>query len=90
MNINSAVIDIRLPADTTATEHGTNVIAAIRRLVGHPRPLQERHTSTPVTPTESRMDAAGMSTDLAGSTPTTSWVRALRRRSSPHKRLAGP
>ena len=39
MNINSAVIDIRLPADTTATEHRTNVIAAIRRLVGHPRPL---------------------------------------------------
>jgi hypothetical protein len=42
MNINSAVIDIRLPAETTATEHRTNVIAAIRWLVGHPRPLQER------------------------------------------------
>ena len=42
MNINSAVIDIRLPAETTGTEHRTNVIAAIRRLVGHPRLLQER------------------------------------------------
>lgn len=42
MNFNSAVIDIRLPADTTATEHRTDVIAAIRRLVGHPRPRQER------------------------------------------------
>ena len=42
MNINSAVIDIRLPTETTATECPTNVIAAIRRFVGHPRPLQER------------------------------------------------
>jgi hypothetical protein len=42
MSINSALVDLRMPADPTATERGIKVIAVIRRLVGRPRWSQER------------------------------------------------
>ena len=37
MSINSALLDLRLPADRTATKREITVIAMIRRLVGRPR-----------------------------------------------------
>jgi hypothetical protein len=42
MSINSAPIDIRLPAAPTATQPGNDVIAVIRRLLGRPLWPQER------------------------------------------------
>ena len=42
MIINSAVVDLHMPADPTASERGDKVIAVIRRLVGRPRWSQER------------------------------------------------
>jgi hypothetical protein len=42
MSIDSALIDIRLPAAPKATKPRNDVIAVIRRLVGRPRWLQEQ------------------------------------------------
>jgi hypothetical protein len=42
MTINSALVELRLPAAPTATGRGIKVIAVTRRLVGRPPWSQER------------------------------------------------
>jgi len=42
MSINSAVVDLRIPADPSASEHADKLTAVIRRLVRRPRCSQVR------------------------------------------------
>ena len=42
MSINSALVDLRVPAEVTLAERGTKAIAVIGRLVGRPRWPQPR------------------------------------------------
>lgn len=41
MSINSALVDLHVPADPTSTERGNQVIAVLRRFVGRPRWSQQ-------------------------------------------------
>lgn len=42
MSINSALIDLRIPAGAVAAESGNNAIAAVRRLVRRPAASRPR------------------------------------------------